>query len=927
MADNNRLSKPGLIPVKVENQGSLITTQVNKINFSGSGVTASVGQFNDLNVTIGGGASFPYTGSAQITGSLGVTGSSGFSGSITQIGNTLISGSLTISGSSAPGSTTASVQIYGDTSQTGYIRLNPVTTNIDNTISASYIYVSGSTNDLYFTQNGEGYANTTRLRWIEGNLYTGLLHGGLISTQSSTVFQVQSGSGIIVKLNASIPNDPYPTVQYLSWPTLSASIAPLSASFDQSFVSINSSSAITVQGTPYNDGDYNTLIPIGIVLHQNHSTINAFQTFPSVGYGWKQRSFDFIKAFGPLKISGYTLIPSGSSTGSLYLTGGTSWVDGRNYTIDPNNPSYITEAVGIATSKIFRYYQSGSSWGYDTNNGTGYASIDPTKYSLNGVLTSVASNDWSIQRVFYFPNSATKALYIYYGNLTYPNKTDAIAGILTEPFSEAPNTAANAIFVGYMLLRNDANFTVGASYEFRSTGLFRAAGGGGGTSGGGGITTPGGSSTQIQYNNAGGFGGVPVLTYDGTTLRASGSFTGSFTGSLFGTSSWSVSSSQAVSASRAFSSSYALNASNALSSSNAFTASYSQTASFVTEAQTASFVLTAQTASYVLTAQTASFVLTSQTASYVLQAVSASFSTLANTSNTASYTTFAVTSSQSLNAVTASYILNAVSSSYALSASSTLSASYALSSSIALTASNANSSSLIYIASNPSTDVNYTLVFKNNSSALDNYHPLAADGTNGPYYNPSTNILGGVGGITISGSIGRFNTITGSTSITGSFTGSLLGTSSFATTASYALSTRAFPYTGSAEITGSLDVTGSIRQVYPTTNTSASQEYIDMTVGLGTIAVFIKPFAIPMSVFLEYFIIDTISGADQRAGTIMASFNSTGTPTEVFTETTTNDIGNTTAVTFAAVSTPNFEIRVTNTGFNAYQLRGTLRYY
>ena len=101
MADNNRLSKPGLIPVKVENQGSLITTQVNKINFSGSGVTASVGQFNDLNVTIGGGASFPYTGSAQITGSLGVTGSSGFSGSITQIGNTLISGSLTISGSSS----------------------------------------------------------------------------------------------------------------------------------------------------------------------------------------------------------------------------------------------------------------------------------------------------------------------------------------------------------------------------------------------------------------------------------------------------------------------------------------------------------------------------------------------------------------------------------------------------------------------------------------------------------------------------------------------------------------------------------------------------------------------------------------------------------------------------------------------------------
>jgi len=46
------LSKPGLIPVKIENQGNQITTQVNKINFTGSGVTASIGQFNDVTILI-----------------------------------------------------------------------------------------------------------------------------------------------------------------------------------------------------------------------------------------------------------------------------------------------------------------------------------------------------------------------------------------------------------------------------------------------------------------------------------------------------------------------------------------------------------------------------------------------------------------------------------------------------------------------------------------------------------------------------------------------------------------------------------------------------------------------------------------------------------------------------------------------------------
>jgi hypothetical protein len=57
-----------------------------------------------------------------------------------------------------------------------------------------------------------------------------------------------------------------------------------------------------------------------------------------------------------------------------------------------------------------------------------------------------------------------------------------------------------------------------------------------------GSITPAGSNTQIQYNNAGAFAGTNRLTFDGTTLRATGSFTGSFngafTGNLTGTSSW-----------------------------------------------------------------------------------------------------------------------------------------------------------------------------------------------------------------------------------------------------------------------------------------------------------------------------------------------------------------------------------------------------
>jgi hypothetical protein len=46
--------------------------------------------------------------------------------------------------------------------------------------------------------------------------------------------------------------------------------------------------------------------------------------------------------------------------------------------------------------------------------------------------------------------------------------------------------------------------------------------------GGGGGGTPGGSTTQIQYNNAGAFGGISTFTYDGTTLTTAGRFINSY---------------------------------------------------------------------------------------------------------------------------------------------------------------------------------------------------------------------------------------------------------------------------------------------------------------------------------------------------------------------------------------------------------------
>ena len=521
-------------------------------------ISGSLTHLGDYNHT---GAVY-HSGSKTLNGVFIQTGSLLISGSTTQIGtnallgNTTLSGSIIISGAlTSPPSPT--IKIYGDMETNGVIKFMPVVKSIDTSISASYVYVSGSTNDLYFSQNGSGYANTTRLRWIEGNLYTGLLNGGLITTASSTTFNISSGSGIVVNLNASLTNNPFPTIQYVNWGNLTNQSLTYRTSSIQTYVGIDASGSIIQQTTPWSDGQYNTSISIGTVIHQNLSTINASITYPNVAYGFKQRTYDFIKSFGPLKLSGFAIAVSGSSTGSLVIGSGTAFADGRNYQVDPNNPSYITDQ-GTTVSKIFRYYQSGSGFVQDTNGGLGYKSIDPTRYNNNGTLTTVSpATPFTIQRVFWYPNSATKGIVVYYGNAQYASIPEAAANLNFETFSEVENTRQNAIYLGAVVIKYNGVFTNTADYSILPAGIFRSVGGSGGGSS---VSTTLATLGDVVISSP--TNGQP-LVYNTSLTKWQNSST--LTANLTGNASTATSASYATSASFATS---------ALSSATAVTASY-----------------------------------------------------------------------------------------------------------------------------------------------------------------------------------------------------------------------------------------------------------------------------------------------------------------------------------------------------------------
>ena len=487
---------------------------LNSIQTTGSVTISQNLTASNLELTGNPGVISNVVGPLLITSSLGIT----------------TSGSIIISGSRSDlGTEQTSVLINGDLFVSGgmglndYIQLKPVgTLRIPTNITSSYIYTSGSTNDLYFTQYSGPYTNTTRLRWIESSLVSGLLHGGILTTvNGTTTFSVTSGSGIIVSQNATATTDAFPTIQKVDWPAYISQSLTYVSSAQLTYIGINpANSQIIQRTTPFADGDFEEYIVLGRILHQSGSVTNGASTSPKVSYATSTSYEQFIRSFGPLKISGHVLAASGSTLG-LTKTGGDSYVKGRNYTVDPSDPDYIksTSDYALTTSKIFREYVTGSGYLVDTGiANAGYTTIDPTKYNNNGTLASVTGGKFTIQRVYWFPNAVTRALYVYYGNATYNSLDLAEAAIKTENFTEGANTSDAAILVAYLLVAGNAtNLSNTTEARFVQAGTFRAIAGVGG-GGAGGSTTPGGLDTYVQFNDGGStFGGDADFTFNKTT--------------------------------------------------------------------------------------------------------------------------------------------------------------------------------------------------------------------------------------------------------------------------------------------------------------------------------------------------------------------------------------------------------------------------
>ena len=531
-------------------------------------------------ITVGASASFSSTASYvnPLNQNVIVTGSFNISGSTTQVGNNNLLGTTNLSGSIV---ISGSIDASANLSLGGRLRLDPAQDPGSTNLTASFLFTSASNTaqgyDLYYRQDG----NLVKFKWLEGGISSGLLYGGIISASGATIY-VSSGSGVILNPNASFSEEISPQFTYVTWPNYSASATYLTSS-QNTYLYVDAAGTIHQQTGFFDQTQYEQAIPLGRATHPNYATITGIGSNVQTTYDGDNQQSAFIRAFGPLKIDGFSISAHPGTLG-FGVGSGVAYTLGGFYPQDPNSPSHY-HGNAFATSSIARAYRSGSGVRLDNNGGAFYSTVDPDYWDDGtGVLNTMASGDWQIQRVF--ANPVTGRVVVYYGQNTYTTKINALQYLATDSFTEGEFTAHSLIFIGYLVLKGQTNnLTDTTNNSIINAGIFRNIAGG---------SNSGGAVAQTLDD----LGDVTITTpSNGQALVYNSGTWVNGTPSLATTASYVL---QAVSASYALSSSFAstvpasgvigLNLSQIATGS--VTASVSPTQFTVTSGSSAKFIVT-----------------------------------------------------------------------------------------------------------------------------------------------------------------------------------------------------------------------------------------------------------------------------------------------------------------------------------------------
>jgi hypothetical protein len=353
-----------------------------------------------------------------------------------------------LSGITLNGFSNGDTLYLSDTTPGGYVASTALLSFTARTNEIGYVLETGvTTGKIYVNINNEdsNLSLTDKERNIlEGNVIsTGVYEYTGMTSASTTTVNIAPIRGWIVKNTYEFATLPDVTNLYYTGGT-GITITNISSA-DATYVLINSASTIYQQTTFPTPQQRRENIFLGKVVHPNRTSILSVNNTVDFDVSPMSALRDL---WTPLKLINEGIVPSANGANlSINTSGGVLWGNGIGWVTNQLNPDSVTISGKSPASFFYRTQTGGTSGAVSV--------IDPTKYDVGGVITSVGNagiDDATNQRIYMYP---TGIINILYGQQRYNNLAAAIAGIQSETFITYPNASSTGILIGILSVRND----------------------------------------------------------------------------------------------------------------------------------------------------------------------------------------------------------------------------------------------------------------------------------------------------------------------------------------------------------------------------------------------------------------------------------------------------------------------------------------
>jgi hypothetical protein len=282
------------------------------------------------------------------------------------------------------------------------------------------------------------------------NLTTGIVSGCIISANVDTL-KYDISSGVIAIEDWVDPECPRLKMLAYAGVTGQTPPTPTTKIFTRAFLIEDPSddtAAILeeISEGVANDQTRREKVELPIVIHQfGDGVIQGFSDDMQVAYAWSQGNNDINHARKAANVG--NIISSNGTNLSLDKSSGTTSMNFIN-ALQASWPQSASTRINSAEIALGFVYQAQSPAGPFV--GIQVTTVDPDNYDLNGTVTALANNKWTIQRFRMFGQSDTFT--IDYGQEFFSSQASAEAAVSTVNWVSPPN-AVDGVVIAYLVVK------------------------------------------------------------------------------------------------------------------------------------------------------------------------------------------------------------------------------------------------------------------------------------------------------------------------------------------------------------------------------------------------------------------------------------------------------------------------------------------